>query len=293
MLRISLKQLSVAVAALIVLLGAPSSSAAQCNFDVSVYADGWVTENYLYIQFAATGYDNSPYCGCTHVSYGSMTVSGVFGDGHEFSQYFESWYEQDFNEGTYNYASDITIYCWCVMGPVYAGYAQGAVQAQSPTCGDERDTIIQAYRNRGVGLVPSCNQFTQSRSSQYFGFSEINDGNYSWALIRQPLIVGTWTGYGLDKWRENYDGPRNLNSGYRDPEKHFNLPQCAPNCAANSRHMYGDAGDLGNVSYTQAEWNAMVTAAENAFASYIEPLEGPCGLGCTHADWRYVAGGYY
>ena len=125
------------------------------------------------------------------------------------------------------------------------------------------------------------------RQSVYFQFSELNTGDHSWALIRQPLIVGAGTGYGLDKWRENYGGSRIVNSAYRNPVRNANVGG-----AQNSRHMYGDASDLRNNSVTQQEWDSMVTAAENAFASWIEPVNGPCGLGCTHADWRYVTGGY-
>ena len=86
---------------------------------------------------------------------------------------------------------------------------------------------------------------------------------------------------------------KDLNSAYRNPSRHFNLPDCAPNCAANSRHMYGDAADMRNGTQSQQEWLEMQQAAEAAFPSYIEPTNGPCQLGCVHADWRYVAGGYY
>jgi len=50
--------------------------------------------------------------------------------------------------------------------------------------------------------------------------------------------------------------------------------------------------DLRNETYTENEWTAMHTAAANANADYIEPRDGPCGLGCVHADWRTHSGGY-
>lgn len=50
--------------------------------------------------------------------------------------------------------------------------------------------------------------------------------------------------------------------------------------------MHGNAVDLRNVTRTTAEYDMMAKAAAAANAGFIEPLSGPCGLGCVHADWR-------
>ena len=166
--------------------------------------------------------------------------------------------------------------------------AQATVQVQAvPQCGDERDTIIGEYINYGVPLTLSCADFTQTRSSVYFTFAQLNTGDFSWALIRQPLIVGAWTGYGLDRWREAYGQQRNINSAYRNPARNS-----AIGGANASRHMFGDAVDMDVLSNTAAEWQQIVNALEQAFPSFIEPQNGPCGVGCVHGDWRWVVGGY-
>lgn len=78
-----------------------------------------------------------------------------------------------------------------------------------------------------------------------------------------------------------------MQSAYRNPVRNFRVGG-----ARQSRHMYGDAADLQNQARTQAEYNSSAQAARNALASYIEPLNGPCGFGCVHADWRNYGGGY-
>lgn len=154
-------------------------------------------------------------------------------------------------------------------------------------CGDERDQIIAEYFTYGVNFVPVCVNFTQTAHSVYFTFSELNTGDYTWALVRQPLTISQSSGYGLDDWRANYGSSRIVNSAYRNPARNY-----AVGGAANSRHMFGDAVDLRNQSGGVPEWNAMVSAANSAKADFVEPQNGPCGLACTHADWRSHSGGY-
>ena len=166
--------------------------------------------------------------------------------------------------------------------------AQGQRSVSIVRCGDARDLIKYEYVTRGVALAPACEDFTQTRASQYFAASQFNTGDYNWALVRQPLIVGASTGYGLDKWRENYDQQRNINSAFRNPARN----QATPGAAVTSRHMFGDAVDMDVQSNTLAEWNDIRDALEDAFPSFIEPLNGPCSTGCVHGDWRNVDGGY-
>lgn len=156
-----------------------------------------------------------------------------------------------------------------------------------PACGDDRDKIIKEYKDHGVTLTPACADFTQTAHSQHFSFSEINKGDFAWALIRKPLTVAASDGYGLDKWREEYGSARIVNSGYRNPARN-----AAVGGAPQSRHMYGDAVDFRNVAVTEDEWNKMNAAAVRAKADFIEPRNGPCALNCVHADWRAHAGGY-
>ncbi len=218
----------------------------------------------------------------------------------------------------------------------------------SPLCDDDRDNLVKQYGQRSVGnsyfnsmrpnyprFTPSCFLFasasSQSAHSQYFKFTEINTPEYGtppdspdYALIKKPVVAPTSSGYGLDLWRQTFNAPRTIQSGYRDPHQDTNN---------NSRHMLGDAIDLRNEScngYTSAtctdsvpgaydEWQQMVDAAGGQIvigssgqsnpsapvtltqtggnADWIEPqvlkTSKGCGLRCTHADWRYHDYGNY
>lgn len=161
-----------------------------------------------------------------------------------------------------------------------------AAAALAPTlatasCGDQRDTIIAEYVRYGVNVHPSCGSFTRSAHTVHFTFGELNTGDYSWALLRAPFLAGASSGYGLDRWREEYGGPRTANSAYRNPSHNARVGG-----ASQSRHMFGDAADLRNVSGTTREYNAMVSAARRAHADYIEPPTLACRIACAHADWR-------
>jgi uncharacterized repeat protein (TIGR03803 family) len=174
-------------------------------------------------------------------------------------------------------------------------------------CGDERDKIIAEYkqykvyditksRKKDVLFVPSCADFTQSAHSVYYSFNNLNvsdNGIYSWALIRYPLVAPSSTGFGLDKWVElippeyKPDVVPKINSGYRSPAKNKSVGG-----TPGSRHMFGDAIDLQNISGTIAEYKALANAAKMADKSFIEPLTGPCQLACVHTDWRDKPGSY-
>lgn len=157
----------------------------------------------------------------------------------------------------------------------------------APPCGDERDNIIREYRTYGVVLNPSCSNFTQNRGSELFPFSVLNTGDYSWALIREPLTI-YFTDYGLAQWSvESASLPKNVNSAYRNPSRNSRVGG-----ATASRHMYGDAADIKNETRSRDEYDQRAAAAQRANADYIEPWTGPCGNGCAHADWRSHTGGY-
>ncbi len=168
-------------------------------------------------------------------------------------------------------------------------------------CADDRDILIAEYTSYR-GYIPQCNWFTQSAHSLHFTFAQLNTPcpsyatpEYSWAMIRQPLVIPSSRGYGLDDWQDWYSRltgeqtPRTISSGYRDP---YQNQLCGG--VLNNRHVYGDAVDFLNVSGTQLEWRNMWAAAGpgKARADFREPINGPCGLGCVHADWRQHGGGY-
>jgi hypothetical protein len=168
--------------------------------------------------------------------------------------------------------------------------AQTQRNVQIALCGDQRDTIKQEYVTYGVMLNPQCSWFTQTAHSQYFAFAELNvNGVYSWALIKQPLTVNQTQLYGLDRWRQLIGSAQTTNSVYRSPAHN-----ASAGGAPQSRHMYGDAVDLRNVTQSQQEYDAKALSADrnsplpNARADYVEPTNLACGLQCVHADWRYT-----
>jgi hypothetical protein len=136
--------------------------------------------------------------------------------------------------------------------------------------GDEREDIIQQYFAYGVGWMPSCSDFTQQAGSQFFTFSELNSGDFSWAILRPSLLSGA------DNTRINYGQPLIVNSGYRNPARNYQVGG-----TADSRHMYGDAIDLHSNAST---WSNIRNAGLDA---------GACGEpkrltfpGWVHLDWR-------
>jgi hypothetical protein len=151
-------------------------------------------------------------------------------------------------------------------------------------CNDVRDQITEEYRTYDIGWFPVCTYYTLTAHSYYFSFSELNTGDYSWALVRRPLVRPASSGYGLDRWRELYGAPRIINSAYRNP-----VHNAGVGGAPNSRHIWGDASDLRNETGTLTEWQRMYDMAGPGYANadYREPSTGPCGLACTHADWRF------
>jgi hypothetical protein len=175
--------------------------------------------------------------------------------------------------------------CGCSDVAEAQAYCQVTVK-----CGDVRDQIIQEYVTYSIGWQPICGYFTTSAHSVYFTFQELNSGDYTWALVKEPMTVASSSGYGLDDWRVQYGSARTMNSAYRNP-KH----NAAVGGASNSRHLFGNAGDLNNNSYSTScgtgsaclnEWQKMQDAAIAANRDYLEPSNGPCGYKCVHADWR-------
>jgi probable HAF family extracellular repeat protein len=178
------------------------------------------------------------------------------------------------------------------------------------TCGSERDKIIQEYVTFNVvfypgttplSSAPHCNDFTQLAHTANYAFSDLKSrdtiNNYSWAIIRSPLVAPAAlapAGFGLDSWVFEAGPPlRPLTSGYRNPFWNFSGNV---NGRGRSRHMFGDAADMQNLTGTMKEYWKLHNAAHRARASFIEPPNVDvskgflCGLACVHADWRNLPG---
>jgi len=172
-------------------------------------------------------------------------------------------------------------------------------------CGDDRDKIIQEYITYNVPFYPGttpeasaphCSDFTQTAHTGFYQFSDLNTGQYSdWAIIRQPLVNPSSVG-GLDNWIIQQGGApvRPINYAYRNPALQFSLPH---GTARRSRHMFGDAVDLRNLSFSLIEYNFLAKRAWAAGASWVEPNKPPytCRPAvqpCVHADWRNAPGGF-
>jgi len=181
---------------------------------------------------------------------------------------------------------------WWYGGNSY-DYLGSSSDQTTNSCGDSnRDNLRKEYITYGVNLRPRCDDFTQARSSGGFSYSEIAvTDEYSWGLVRDPLIAPLSATYGIDAWQWYIGyggyGSRHINSGFRNP--HRNSTQGG---AQNSRHMYGDAADFRNDSTTSDEYWTMYNAAFSASADFVEDPSGPCGMACAHADWRSHSGGY-
>jgi probable HAF family extracellular repeat protein len=223
---------------------------------------------------------------------GSSCCENVFGflyDGASFTRIYYPLSSTSWAQGINNYDQVVGQYLDS------SGNRHGFL-AQLP-CGDERDLLLAEYPQYNISFLPSCTQMTATAHSNYFRFSSINypcrsqePAEYGHAIIAKSLVSPASSGYGLDAWRVDYAGPRTITSGYRDPKQNSG---CGG--ATNSPHLFGQAADFANRSYSTncgtgtaclKEWSAMVSAARKAQADYIEPVAGPCGHKCTHADWR-------
>jgi hypothetical protein len=183
-----------------------------------------------------------------------------------------------------------------------------------------------SFHPGAVSPTPQCSDFTQNASGDaqtaFYNFTDLNTSidpssgqsctSYSWAAIRSPLVAAAQAGFGLDAWVLQLGGApaRPLNSVYRNPAHNFAPPnQCAGagSTSARSRHMFGDAVDMRDIAGTACggskalpsqcpagvqEWKILFKAAQRARAETKEGMNGPCGLGCVHADWRNKTGAW-
>jgi hypothetical protein len=150
--------------------------------------------------------------------------------------------------------------------PFSPGTAIGSRVACSNS-GDDREDIIPQYFVYGASWTPSCSDFTQQSTSQYFTFSELNGGDFNWAILRASLLSG------IDSTRINYGAALSVSSGYRNPSRNF-----AIGGATNSPHIYGEAIDLHSNAGT---WSLIRNAGLDA---------GACGepYDRTYPSWVHL-----
>ncbi len=145
-------------------------------------------------------------------------------------------------------------------------------------CNDDRDTIIQQYHDYPTSTVspfyPGCTDFTNSASTANFTFAELNvNQQYAWAILRGYFLTG------LQNTRNAYGSPMTVTSGYREPAYNNSIPG-----ATASRHVFGDAADIGS---DQTTWQTLHDDAK-ANAACVEPANytGTYDWAHVHMDWR-------
>ena len=138
-------------------------------------------------------------------------------------------------------------------------------------CRDQRDTIIQEYRNFRVSFIPSCASFTRTKRSAHFSFAELNRGDFAWAILTDRLLNGL-----ENVRRRNGNRPLSLTSAYRNPSRNRRVGG-----ASQSRHMYGDAADIAS---NRTTFPALARHGK-ASGGCIEPVS-LSGTGHVHVDYR-------
>ncbi len=138
-------------------------------------------------------------------------------------------------------------------------------------CGDARDRIIQEYINFRVSLRPTCASFTRTKRSANFSFAELNGSDYPFAILTDRLLNGL-----ENVRRRNGNRPLGLTSGYRNPARNRRVGG-----ASQSRHMYGDAADIGSNATT---FDPLRRAGKGSGAC-CEP-KSLSGTGHVHVDYR-------
>lgn len=153
---------------------------------------------------------------------------------------------------------------------------------------DEIDQCRQEYVDMNKNHKPTRGEFVDNTTYSnpgHFSFGEINSGDYDVAIFTIAQH--------LENIREaigNLAMP--VNSGYRNPIRNASVGG-----ATNSRHIYGDAVDIGLQDWDkdgdkdEDDWILMKNAADAEGASYIEPYEDTKPIlgvreGWVHMDWR-------
>jgi hypothetical protein len=132
-------------------------------------------------------------------------------------------------------------------------------------------SLIAQYPVHGVSWTPSCGDFTQTSAATYFSFAELKSPDADWAILTSSVTAG------LDAIRSGRGSALTLSRAYSTPAHNSEI-----STASNSRHVYGDAGDIQTGS--QAMWSEVSQLAKGTGACVEPQLQST--LSHVHADWR-------
>jgi hypothetical protein len=144
-----------------------------------------------------------------------------------------------------------------------------------------RDEYVTAIPHR---QVPSPAEFTQTKHCANFTFTQLNTGDYTWAVLRDVMLTR------LDQIANAMNDkhyPIQLNSVYRNPRR-----SDAAGGRPSSRHQYGDAVDLqvfhwpGHGRPTDKDWHQLARGADRRGSPLIYRTTCSSGRGHVHVDWR-------
>jgi len=206
--------------------------------------------------------------------------------------YAEGWYQDPVSHTNYRQTMSwfgYTVYC-CSETQNWWNYFNGYLRA-AWDCFDIRSDINQEYVDWGVyadgGYLPGCviggNGLTQGPGWGPFPFSLLNDGNYSWGVIRNNYLYD-FTAQMQSQVQYQFGYNIRVTSGYRNPYRNWQVGG-----AYLSRHQWGDAVDVKPASAPggcigQATWNELHTGALNAGGTWFELYSDDCTH--LHVDLR-------
>jgi hypothetical protein len=144
----------------------------------------------------------------------------------------------------------------------------------------ELDNLRQEYYAKGIP-VPTPTEFTQSKSSAKFSFSQLKTSGYSWAILRDTLLNNLDA---IASHMESKGYKVQLNSVYRNPMH--------PSSSGTSQHQYGTAVDIQVFDFDgsggirdEEDWNLLREITDKYGPVYTEPVL-LSGVGHVHVDWR-------
>ncbi len=168
-----------------------------------------------------------------------------------------------------------------------------ASTAKPAVCGDARDQIIKEYFSYKSTFHPVCsdvswiNSWPDTGNFAFLTLTPTQDTGYGQFAILQSYMANN-----LRSVFNKLGNSPSITSGYRNPHHEF---CCAGHYYPDSRHMAGDAIDLG----TNGARNTYVNqaAAAHQATGCVEPvdsLHGPqTDYNHTHIDWRTLGSGNF
>jgi hypothetical protein len=144
----------------------------------------------------------------------------------------------------------------------------GTLAVVFSVCDDERDNMIDEYRQAQLVGQPECSDLHSSGGTTHFTWSELNGGfsggnpHNPWGWVEEAMKTA------LESTRTEYDrGGIQLSSGYRCPHGNATLPGAAP----NSLHQFGLAADMQSAEHdwTEEEFDLLRSAANTTGPSEL------------------------